>query len=156
MPVREKYFAGKAYSVVESSIEERKKLMRYVSKDYKPYVRDIALGEPEFNEDTGRYAQPVTVVWINDEKSRYSSSGEMRNLIKDNGNDEIDDLLRDVYACSGKGKYPLSQTELQRYRKQTAEKLNGFGVDPKKFGIFVSEKSLEEKLNRVNNRTKKT
>jgi hypothetical protein len=48
-------------------------LMRYIPKEFKPFVVDIYEGNEEFNEVTGRSARELVVEWQNGERSVFAN-----------------------------------------------------------------------------------
>lgn len=58
-------------------------LMKFIPKDFKPYVVDIYKGEVEYDEDTKREYRPIEVDWENGEHSSFKGLDYMRNVLKE-------------------------------------------------------------------------
>ena len=58
-------------------------LMRFIPKDFKPYVVDIYKGEVEYDEDTKREYRPICVDWENGEYSEFKGVDFMRSVLNE-------------------------------------------------------------------------
>ncbi len=64
-------------------MSDKKELMKYIPKDYKPYVVNIFEGKKDFNPITGRIATLLCVEWENGVVSEFANKNWARTCIKE-------------------------------------------------------------------------
>jgi len=83
-----------------SLVEEKKKLLAYIPKEFKPYVADIYEGEKEWNETTKRWNTELVVEWENGGVSYFASKTYARECLKETY--LIDDVRNNKLVKAGK------------------------------------------------------
>ncbi len=76
----------------------QEKLMKYIPKEYKPYVADIEPDEKVWNEVTNKWNTTIKVTWKIDgdtETKIYQNASWMYFVLKDQGCEFIDKVLSD-------------------------------------------------------------
>ena len=58
-------------------------LLRFIPKEYKPFVTDIYEGKREYNEITKRWNVQLVVEWENGETSEFANKTFARECIKE-------------------------------------------------------------------------